>query len=48
MEQNKQFTILQKTNSKVKPVSAKKTMGNKFPLNQSMNITKYLKIIKNK
>ena len=42
------YNFAKKTNSKVKPVSAKKTMGNKFPLNQSMNITKYLKIIKNK
>ena len=42
------YNFAKKTNSKVKPVLAKKTMGKKFPLNQSMNITKYLKIIKNK
>ncbi len=42
------YNFAKKSNSKVKPVSAKKTLGNKFPLNQTMNIGKYLKIIKNK
>ena len=42
------YNFAKKSNSKVKPVSAKKTLGNKFPLNQSMNISKYIKIIKNK
>ena len=42
------YNFAKKSNSKVKPVSAKKTLGNKFPLNQSMNISKYLKITKNK
>ena len=42
------YNFAKKTNSKVKPVLAKKTMSKKFPLNQSMNIAKYLKIIKNK
>ena len=40
------YNFAKKTNSKVKPVSAKKILGNKFPINQSMNIGKYLKIIK--
>ena len=42
------YNFAKKSNSKVKPVSAKKTLGNKFPLNQSMNISKYIKIKKNK
>ena len=42
------YNFAKKTSSKVKPVSAKKILGNKFPLNQSMNIDKYLKIIKKK
>ena len=41
------FNFAKKTNPKVKPVSAKKMLGKKFPLKQSMNINKYLKIIKN-
>ena len=40
------FNFAKKTNPKVKPVSAKKMLGKKFPLKQSMNINKYLKIIK--
>ena len=40
------YNFAKKTNSKVKPISAKKIFGNKFPRNQSMNIGKYLKIIK--
>ena len=41
------FNFAKKTNPKVKPVSAKKMLGKKFPLKQSMNINKYLKIIRN-
>ena len=41
------FNFAKKTNPKVKPVSAKKMLGKKFPLKQSMNINKYLKLIKN-
>jgi dTDP-4-dehydrorhamnose reductase len=41
------FNFAKKTNLKVKPISAKKMLGKKFPLKQSMNINKYLKIIKN-
>ena len=40
------FDFAKKTNPLVKPVSAKKVLGKKFPLKQSMNIDKYLKIIK--
>ena len=40
------FNFAKKTNPLVKPVSAKKILGKKFPLKQSMNISKYLKIIK--
>ena len=39
------FDFAKKTNPKVKPISAKKILGKKFPLKQSMNINKYLKII---
>ena len=41
------FNFAKKTNPKVKPISAKKMLGKKFPLKQSMNINKYLEIIKN-
>ena len=41
------FNFAKETNPKVKPVSAKKMLGKKFPRKQSMNINKYLKIIKN-
>ena len=40
------FNFAKKTNPLVKPVSAKKILGKKFPLKQSMNISKYIKIIK--
>jgi len=40
------YNFAKKTNHKVKPVLAKKMLGKKFPLRQSMNISKYLKIIK--
>ena len=40
------YNFAKKTNTKVKPISAKKMLGKKFPLKQSMNINKYLKIIK--
>ena len=41
------FNFAKKTNPNVKPVSARKMLGKKFPLKQSMNINKYLRIIKN-
>ena len=40
------FNFAKKTNPNVKPVSAKKMLGKKFPLRQSMNIKKYLKLIR--
>jgi dTDP-4-dehydrorhamnose reductase len=40
------YDFAKKANPLVKPISAKKTLGKKFPLKQSMNINKYLKIIK--
>ena len=40
------FNFAKKTNPLVKTVSAKKILGKKFPLKKSMNISKYLKIIK--
>ena len=40
------YNFAKKTNIKVKPISAKRILGKKFPLKQSMNINKYLKIIK--
>tara|TARA_E500000178_G_C16979457_1_gene735015 strand:- start:185 stop:901 length:717 start_codon:yes stop_codon:yes gene_type:complete len=42
------YKFAKKTNDKVKPISAKKMLGKKFPLKQSMNIGKYLNILKNK
>jgi len=42
----KVFKFAKKTNPLVKAVSAKKVLGKNFPLKQSMNINKYLKIIK--
>jgi dTDP-4-dehydrorhamnose reductase len=40
------YEFAKKSNPKIKAVSAKKMLGKKFPLKQSMNINKYLKIIK--
>jgi dTDP-4-dehydrorhamnose reductase len=40
------YNFAKKTNSKIKAISAKKILGKKFPLKQSMNINKYLKIIR--
>jgi dTDP-4-dehydrorhamnose reductase len=40
------YKFAKKTNPNIKAVSAKKIFGKKFPLKQSMNINKYLKIIK--
>ena len=40
------FDFAKQTNPTVKPISAKKILGKKFPLKQSMNINKYLKFIK--
>ena len=40
------YKFAKKTNYKVKPISAKKLLGKNFPLKQSMNIQKYLKILK--
>ncbi len=40
------YNFAKKTNPKVKAISARKILGKKFPLKQSMNISKYLKIIK--
>ena len=40
------FNFAKKNNPQVKPVIAKKKLGKKFPLKQSMNINKYLKIVK--
>ena len=40
------YKFAKKSNPKIKAVSAKKMLGKKFPLKQSMNINKYLKIIK--
>jgi dTDP-4-dehydrorhamnose reductase len=41
------YNFAKKTNKQVKAVPAIKKMGKKFPLKQSMNINKYLKIISN-
>ena len=41
------YNFAKKTNQKIKAISAKKMLGKKFPLKQSMNIKKYSEIIKN-
>ena len=40
------FEFAKKTNGKIKGISAKKKLGKNYPLRQSMNIQKYLKLIK--
>ncbi|WP_440923136.1 sugar nucleotide-binding protein [Candidatus Pelagibacter sp.] len=40
------YKFAKQSNNKVKPISAKKILGKKFPLKQSMNIKKYLKALK--
>ena len=40
------YKFAKQSNNKVKPISAKKMLGKKFPLKQSMNIKKYLKALK--
>ncbi len=40
------YNFAKETNKKVLPVSSKKILGKQFPKKQSMNISKYLKIIK--
>jgi len=40
------YNFVKKYNPKIKKISAKKTLGHKYPLNPSMNINKLKKIIK--
>ena len=40
------YDFVKRYNSKIKKISAKKMLGNKYPLNPSMNINKLKKIIK--
>ena len=40
------YKFAKKYNKNIKKISAKKILGPKYPLNPSMNITKYKKIIK--
>jgi dTDP-4-dehydrorhamnose reductase len=40
------YNFVKKYNSKIKKISAKKTLGNNYPLNPSMNISKLKKIVK--
>ncbi|MBD1167154.1 sugar nucleotide-binding protein [Pelagibacterales bacterium SAG-MED09] len=40
------YNFAKQTNKKVLPVSSKKILGKQFPRKQSMNINRYLKIIK--
>ena len=42
------FKFARQTNKKTIKISAKKMFGKNFPLNQSMNISKYTKFIKSK
>ncbi len=41
------FKFAQKSNKKIKSISARKKLGKNYPLKQSMNVKKYLKLIKN-
>ena len=38
------YNFAKKFNKKIKKISAKKLYGKKYPLNQSMNVRKYIKI----
>ena len=40
------YNFAKETNKKVLPISSKKLLGKQFPKKQSMNISRYLKIIK--
>ena len=40
------FKFAQKSNKKIKSISAKKKLGKNYPLKQSMNVNKYLKLIR--
>ena len=40
------YNFAKKYNPKIKKISAKKKFGKNYPLNQSMNISKYKKMIK--
>ena len=42
------YSFAKKNNNQVLKISAKKLLGKHYPLKQSMNVNKYLKIIKNK
>jgi len=40
------YKFAQKSNKKIKSISARKKLGNDYPLKQSMNVGKYFKLIK--
>ena len=40
------YKFAQKSNKKIKSISAKKKLGKNYPLKQSMNVNKYLKLIR--
>jgi len=42
------YSFAKKNNNQVLKISAKKLLGNDYPLKQSMNINHYLKLLKNK
>ena len=41
------YKFAKKSNKKIKSVSARKKLGNNYPLKQSMNVGKYFKLIRN-
>ena len=41
------YKFAQKSNKKIKSISAKKKLGKNYPLKQSMNVGKYFKLIRN-
>ena len=41
------YRFAKKSNKKIKSISARKKLGNNYPLKQSMNVKKYFKLIRN-
>ena len=41
------YKFAKKSNKKIKSISARKKLGNNYPLKQSMNVRKYFKLIRN-
>ena len=46
-EKQSVYKFAKKSNKKIKSISARKKLGNNYPLKQSMNVKKYFKLIRN-